>query len=99
MAKKAVKSARGSVKKKPASKRVYKVNVLERTISILRTFDGTRPALTLSEICALTELHPSTATRLLTTLQRHGFLSRDNETNRYCLGYEILSLAEIVRAS
>lgn len=77
----------------------YRVNVLERAIMILHSFSLSNPTMSLSEVSARTGLHPSTATRLLATLQRHGLVSRDETTNRFSLGYELLSLAEIARSS
>ncbi|NDA47546.1 MAG: hypothetical protein EBY21_09795 [Alphaproteobacteria bacterium] len=77
----------------------YKVNVLDRAVAVLKVFDTSHRHLTLSEIAARANLHVSTCLRLLTTLRHHGLIQRDQDNGRYCLGYEILALAEIARGS
>ena len=77
----------------------YKVNVLDRAVAVLKVFDTSHRHLTLSEIAARANLHVSTCLRLLTTLRHHGLIQRDQDNSRYCLGYEILALAEIARGS
>jgi DNA-binding IclR family transcriptional regulator len=44
-------------------------------------------------------LHPSTTTRLLKVLQKHGFVEQDPETKKYYLGRSIIFLAQAVIAS
>ena len=75
----------------------YRVNVLDRAVAILKAFDLSHPSLTLSEVAVRAKLHTSTCLRLLTTLRHHGMVSRDEGSGRYCLGYEILALAEVAR--
>ncbi len=77
----------------------YRVNVLDRAVAILKAFDLSHPSLTLSEVAVRAKLHTSTCLRLLTTLRHHGMVSRDEGSGRYCLGYEILALAEVARGS
>lgn len=78
--------------------RPYKVNVLDRAVAILKTFqDG--PSLSLSEIAARADLHVSTCLRLLSTLRHHGLVARDEDSGRYRLGYQLLALAEATRGS
>lgn len=77
----------------------YRVNVLDRAITVLKVFDASHKSLTLSEIAGRADLHISTCLRLLTTLRRHGMIQRDQDNGRYSLGYEILALAEIARGS
>ena len=77
----------------------YRVNVLDRAITVLKAFDSNHRSLTLSEIAVRANLHVSTCLRLLSTLTRHGLIRRDQDNGRYSLGYEILALAEIARGS
>ena len=76
----------------------YKVNVLERSISVLQAFTFERPHMTLAEISRATSLHRSTVLRLLSTLAHAGLVIRDGETGQYALGYEIIAMAEVARA-
>ncbi|MCR8726161.1 IclR family transcriptional regulator [Frigidibacter sp. ROC022] len=75
----------------------YKVNVLERAISILQAFSSETPRMSLSEIARATGLHRSTALRLLSTLTHAGMVNRDAVTGRYALGYEVIAMAEVAR--
>jgi DNA-binding IclR family transcriptional regulator len=77
--------------------RVYRVNVLERAIRILRSFERSRPRLTLGEVAEISRLPPSTTLRLLSTLAREGFVIRDPTTGHFALGYELIVLAEQAR--
>jgi len=79
--------------------RPYRVNVLDRAISILKVFRQGEPGLSLSQIAERTELHISTCLRLLAALRHHGMVARDEESGRFRLGYEILALAEIARST
>jgi len=80
-----------------AEPRGYRVNVLDRTIAVLKAFTLAEPSLTLSEIAQRADLHVSTCLRLLSTLRHHGMVSRADD-GRYRLGYEILAIAEIARS-
>lgn len=77
--------------------RPYKVNVLDRAISILDAFARSGPSLSLSEIAILTNLHLSTCLRLLSNLRHHGLILKDETSGRYRLGYRLLALAEMAR--
>lgn len=78
--------------------RSYRVNVLDRAIAVLKAFSHAEPSLTLSEIAQRAGLHVSTCLRLLSTLRRHGLVSRSKDDGRYRLGYEVLAIAEIARS-
>jgi DNA-binding IclR family transcriptional regulator len=88
---------RPSVSKRRGPPRVYRVNVLERAITILRAFERSRPRLALGEVAAIAKLPPSTTLRLLSTLSREGFVIRDPSTGHFALGYEVIALAEQAR--
>jgi DNA-binding IclR family transcriptional regulator len=76
----------------------YRVNVLERAIDVLEAFERVGFALRLADVAATTNLHPTTALRLLTILCHRGLVTRDGETGRYSLGYGLLALAEVAKA-
>jgi len=76
----------------------YKVNVLDRSISVLQAFTVAKPHLSLAEVSRATGLHRSTVLRLLSTLSHAGLVVRDEETGQYALGYEIIAMAEVARA-
>ncbi len=76
----------------------YRVNVLDRAIQVLKAFDQQHPRLTLSEVAARAQLPVSTCLRLLATLRHNGLVSRDEQSGRFSLGYEIIALADIARS-
>jgi IclR family pca regulon transcriptional regulator len=55
------------------------VNSLARGLAVIRAFGPDRPALTLSEVAAATNLNPAVARRLLLTLVRLGYAGRDGK--------------------
>jgi DNA-binding IclR family transcriptional regulator len=77
------------------SGRTYHVSVLDRGITVLKAFTHANPNLSLSEIARITGLPLSTCLRLLSTLRMHGLVSREGDSGRYRLGYELLAMAEI----
>lgn len=79
-------------------RREYRVNVLDRAITILRVFNDADTFLSLGDISRRANLHRSTALRLLSTLCRNGFVVRDEISGRYSLGYELIALAETAKA-
>ena len=74
----------------------YKVNVLDRAITVLQAFTHKAPRQTLAQLSRATGLHRSTVLRFLSTLEHAGFVVRD-ESGAYSLGYEIIAMAEVAR--
>jgi DNA-binding IclR family transcriptional regulator len=72
---------------------------VERALSILETVANRREGLTNSEISRKLGIPKSSASYILRTLDRRGYLRRDQETGRYRLGLKILSLGGDVRAN
>lgn len=66
---------------------------VERAIAILRSFSREKPERGVSELSRELGVHKSTVFRLLATLERHGLVARNPETERYRLGLELLVLA------
>ena len=75
----------------------YKTSLrtLERGLDVLDCFTKESLNLSLTEITEITGLNPSTAFRILTTLEKRDYLKRDQETKKYKLGDQILSLHHI----
>src|SRR5688500_15625979 len=79
----------GSSGKSPGAQTV------ERALFVLDVLAVNRGRMRLSDIAQATGLNISTASRLLGSLARFGFVERDDDTGRYGLGYKLLSLAQI----
>lgn len=69
------------------------VQSVERAIAILRSFSRDKPERGISELSRELGVHKSTVYRLLATLERHGLVARNPETERYRLGLDLLTLA------
>jgi DNA-binding IclR family transcriptional regulator len=69
------------------------VQSVERAIAILQSFSLEKPERGVGELSRELGLHKSTVSRLMTTLERHGLLSRNPETQRYRLGMGLIGLA------
>src|SRR2546422_1128567 len=72
---------------------------VDRAITILEAAAERRDGLTNSEISRKLAIPKSSASYILRTLERRGFLRRDRETGRYRLGLKVLSLGRDVLAS
>lgn len=77
----------------------YRINVLDRAVSILKVFSYGEGELSLKQIADRTGLHVSTCLRIASVLRDHGLLSRDGSSGHYRLGYELIALAEISRST
>ncbi len=74
------------------------VAAVERALSILAVFNEGDTGLTLHEISARTGLYKSTILRLMTSLERFGYVRRD-QTGYFMIGPAPLRLAQIYQAS
>jgi DNA-binding IclR family transcriptional regulator len=75
------------------------VTAVERALNILEAAANRRDGLTNSEISHKLGIPKSSASYILRTLDRRGYLRRDLETGRYRLGLKILSLGGDARAN
>jgi IclR family transcriptional regulator, KDG regulon repressor len=73
----------------------YKVQVLDRALSIIDALTKVRSDAGLAELAEQVKLHKSTAHRLLSILERHRIVERDSETGRYRLGLRLFELGTI----
>lgn len=71
------------------------VKVIERALGMLNCYSKERLSLSLMDISREMELPPSTASRILATLEGEGFLYRDEETQRYFLGPSVARLGSL----
>ena len=67
----------------------------ERTLSILELLSVTKNGLTLPELSRRLGLPKSSTYCLLVTLERRGYLHRNNRTHRYMFGLKLFSLANM----
>jgi DNA-binding IclR family transcriptional regulator len=70
----------------------YIVSSLVRGLQILSTFTTKRPALKVSEIAEINGLDQATVFRFVYTLEKLGYLVRDEETKRYRQGVRMLTI-------
>jgi DNA-binding IclR family transcriptional regulator len=72
---------------------------VERALNILEAAAHRREGLTNSEISRRLNIPKSSASYILRTLERRGYLRREGETGRYRLGLKILSLGADAQAN
>lgn len=70
------------------------VRALERGLDILECLQATPGPLSLSGLAEGTGLSPSTAMRILSTLEKRGFVRRDERTKQYALGPRTRAMRE-----
>jgi DNA-binding IclR family transcriptional regulator len=68
------------------------VPALERALAILELLSGSRAGLTLPEIAKELGLPKSSVHCLLLTLERHGYLNRNERTSRYMFGSKLFAI-------
>jgi len=74
--------------------RVTGSQAVDRALSLLRLFDERTDELTIAQAAAQLGVHRSTASRFLSSLERHGLLEQHD--GRYRLGLGLVSLAGLV---
>ena len=79
-------------------KEEYIVSSLVRGLQILSTFTTERPTLKVSDIAEINGFDQATVFRFVYTLEKLGYLVRDEETKQYRLGVRMLSLSLPARA-
>lgn len=70
----------------------YWVEALARGLAVLQAFDDERRSLSLTELAQHLGWSRSEPYRLVYTLERLGYLQRDGQLKRYCLGPRVLQL-------
>lgn len=72
---------------------------VERALNILETTAARREGMTNSELSRKLEIPKSSASYILRTLEKRGYLRRDSESGRYRLGLKLLSLGAETQAN
>lgn len=69
------------------------MSVLHNGVSVLRCFSAEEPLLGVTDIAARVQLHKSTVSRILSTLEQSGLVERDTDTRRFRLGLGVIAMA------
>lgn len=72
-----------------------RIQAVDRAISILDLFKGSRDPLGISEIATALGLVKTTVHGLVSTLEKNGFLQKDLATRKYRLGFALYELSTI----
>lgn len=75
--------------------RTAPVQSVQRAAAILRSFTEAEPELGVTELSRRLNLHKSTVSRMIATLQAEGLISQNAETGKYRLGIGLVSLAGV----
>lgn len=68
------------------------VQVLQRAIRLLTTFDYDHPEMGVTELSRKLSLHKATVHRILTTLESEGFVQQNPANGKYRLGFRLIEL-------
>ena len=71
------------------------IQSLQRAVAILRSFTEAEPELGVLELSRRLDLHKSTVSRMIATLQSEGLIDQNLETGKYRLGVGLVSLAGV----
>jgi DNA-binding IclR family transcriptional regulator len=71
------------------------IQSIQRAAEILRSFTEAEPELGVVELGKRLDLHKSTVSRILSTLQEEGLVNQNGETGKYRLGIGLISLAGV----
>ncbi|MBP8947914.1 MAG: IclR family transcriptional regulator [Candidatus Promineofilum sp.] len=71
------------------------IQSVERAAALMRCFTEAQPELGVTELSRQLNLHKSTVSRILSTLQKEGFVSQNPTTGKYRLGVGLISLAGV----
>ena len=77
-------------------KEVESVKSVERAMAILNCFSLEKPELGITELSKKLNASKSTIHRLLTSMQKQGFIIQDKVSQHYKLGFRFLHLSEII---
>lgn len=81
----------------PPDRPKYHLECVERVMQVLDCFTLETPELRLTDLSARLGLSKAQVLRILTTLERGGYLSRDPDTKRYRLGLHPFHLGTVAR--
>jgi DNA-binding IclR family transcriptional regulator len=73
------------------------VRAVERALDILLCFTREEQICSLSQIARSVHMSKTTVHRLLTTLEKKQFVTRDRIPGRYCLDFRFMEMASLTR--
>ncbi len=82
-----------------AGRRRQGMSTVEKTIAVLKALPTKEPALGVNEIARRVGFHKSSVSRILATLEHHGFVERDAESGRVSLGFGLVALTSPLLAN
>jgi len=71
------------------------VQVLQRAMRLLTTFDHEHPEMGVTELAQRLDLHKATVHRILFTLELEGFVQQNPATGKYRLGFRLFELGAL----
>ncbi|MFQ5421466.1 MAG: IclR family transcriptional regulator [Anaerolineae bacterium] len=77
------------------SKQPGLIQSIQRAVAIMRSFTEAEPELSVMELSRRLDLHKSTVSRMLATLQYERLVDQNPETGKYRLGLGLVSLAGV----
>jgi len=77
----------------------YFVHSLAKGVNILSAFDYNKKELSVLEISKITGIHRTTVHRSIFTLEKEGFIEKNESTGRYRLGLKLFELGNMVAAN
>jgi DNA-binding IclR family transcriptional regulator len=80
------------VQKRKQVAAVYRVQVIDRAVTILGVLSGVRGGVGLAEIALAAKVHKSTAHRIIMSLESQRIIDRDPSTGKYRLGLRLFEL-------
>ena len=73
------------------------IESIDRALAVLQLFLKEERPLSVTRISKLMNLHKSTVSRTMDTLERRGFVQKDSETGKYWLGLQVYALGMLFR--
>ena len=77
-------------------KDITRIQSIDRAVQILDCFSEEKKELKLSEISDRLNLNKSTVHGIISTLKYHGFVSQDEDTQKYKLGIRFIEFGDLV---
>lgn len=78
---------------------INRVQSIDRAVAIIECFSKDRKELKLTEISQMLDLNKSTVHGIISTLKYHGFISQNDETQKYRLGIRFIEFGDLVMNS
>ena len=75
------------------------LKTVDRALQVLLQFNDEHPEWSTSELAQVLDLHRSIVYRILTTLERRGFVTQAGSPGRFRLGLKLVELGNVVLAS